>query len=69
MSKFKELLKNNHITQNELARELGVHQTLISQWCSGKGKPSILHVAALSRYIGVSTDIVIDCFNKKRVMK
>ena len=62
MSKFKELLKNKRIKQETLARELGVHQTLISQWCNGKGKPNIYQVVEVAKYIGVSAETIISCF-------
>ena len=31
---FKEMMKEANITQSELATLLGVHQTLVSQWCN-----------------------------------
>ena len=62
MSEFKLLLKNSKITQNDMAKSLGVHQTLVSQWCCGKGKPSIIQTAAIAKLLGVSVEEVIKCF-------
>ena len=62
--KLKELLKEKGITQGKLANELGVHQTLISQWCHGKCKPNVIQVAALARIIGVGTQQICDCFQE-----
>ena len=54
--KFKELMKKKGITQERLAGELGVHQTLISQWNSGKCKPNIIQTAATAKILGVSME-------------
>ena len=62
MSKFKTLLKSKKVTQNDMASQLGVHQTLISQWCQGKGKPSIVQVPAIAKLLGITADAVIACF-------
>ena len=64
--KFKEMMINKKITQNELADRLGVHQTLISQWCCGKGMPSIMQVGTVAEVLGVPVTEVIACFEKKR---
>ena len=41
---FKEVIKNlmeeKHLTQQTLADALGVNQTTVGQWLSGKKKPS-----------------------------
>lgn len=65
MSLFKRLLKEKGITQAVLAQKLGVHQTLISQWCHGKSKPSILQVPVIAETVGVSAEEVIGCFSEK----
>lgn len=62
MIRLKSLLKEKGITQEALARELDVHQTLISQWCHGKSKPNIYQVNAMAKYIGVSVEEIIECF-------
>ncbi len=64
MSKFKELLKNSKVTQEHMAKELGVHQTLISQWCKDKGKPNIVYTPVIAKILGVSVEDVIQCFIK-----
>lgn len=64
MSNFKKLLKEKNITQTMLAGALGVHQTLISQWCHGKSKPNIYQVSAMAKYINVSIEDIVNCFEK-----
>lgn len=62
---FKKMLKEKGVTQCVLAQKLGVHKTLISQWCHGKSKPSIYQVPKIAETVGVSTEEVIRCFQKK----
>ena len=62
MSKFKYLLKEKNVTQCVVAKKLGVHQTLISQWCVGKGKPTIEQAPVIAKELGVSVEDVIACF-------
>lgn len=64
VSMFKKLMKENGVTQCALAKKLGVHQTLISQWCHGKSKPSIYQVPKIAETMGVTSDEVIRCFSK-----
>ena len=65
MSKLKNLLKENNITQSMIAEALGVHQTLISQWCHGKSKPNINQASDMAKYMGVSIDAIANCFKKE----
>lgn len=62
MIRLKELLKEKSVTQEALARELGIHQTLISQWCHGRCKPNIYQASAMAKCIGVSVEEIIGCF-------
>lgn len=61
---FKELMNDAGITQKEMAEELGFHQTLISQWQLGKGKPSITVVSKIAKMLKVKPEAVIKCFEK-----
>ena len=62
---LKELSKEKKITQQEIADTIGVHQTLVSQWFTGKTKPSLDHAQALAKLLGVSTDDVISAVRTK----
>ena len=63
-SNFINLLKERKVTQKELAEELGVHQTLISQWCCGKTTPTIRQVSSLSEFLKIPVEDIIKCFKK-----
>ena len=61
---FKDLLKEKKITQSNLARALGVDQTLISQWCHGKCKPNVNQVDDIITYTGIPAETIIACFRQ-----
>jgi transcriptional regulator with XRE-family HTH domain len=61
---LKALIKEKKKTQQELANELGVHQTLISQWCCGKSKPSLAEALKLSKILGVPLEKIAECVSK-----
>lgn len=65
MSKLGDLLKEKNMTQSTVAEKLGVHQTLISQWCRGKGTPNIRATMKLARILGVDYTIVIEALLPK----
>lgn len=56
MTSIKELRKQKHVSQAELARELGIHQTAVSQWENGRTMPDTDSLNKLSEYFGVSID-------------
>ena len=51
-----ELRKQNNITQEELAAELGVTAAAVSKWENSYTLPDILMLCALADYFGVTTD-------------
>lgn len=51
-----ELLKEKGLTAKELAVAIGVSSGNISDWRSGKAKPSTEAVAKMAVYLGVTTD-------------
>ena len=58
---LKELIKNKKMTQQEVADRLGVHQTLVSQWCCGKSKPSLIEALELSKLLEVTLEKIAEC--------
>lgn len=62
MTRFRELMKERRVTQNALADRLGVHQTLISQWCHNKGTPSIHYLPTISIMLRASIEEIVGCF-------
>lgn len=60
MNKYKKLRKEINISQSELAGILGVSQTAISQWETGKYYPDVSTLKALAEIFCVSTDYLLD---------
>ena len=59
MSLIKELRKEKGISQQELARLCGVHQTAVSQWEKGRTLPDRNSLRLLSKVFGVSVDTLL----------
>ncbi len=57
--KLQQLRKQKEITQEELAEAIYVSRTAISKWESGRGYPSIDSLKALSKYFGVTIDVLL----------
>ena len=49
-----EILKEQRISQKEIALCCGVSQPTVSEWVSGKKTPSLENLAKLSKRLGVS---------------
>lgn len=57
--RLKELRKGKGITQEQLAKDLGVNNTTISIWERGVRKPDINTIEQLAVYFGVSTGYLL----------
>lgn len=53
------LLEKRGKRSSDLARALGVRQTTVSEWKTGKREPSATHYEKLADYFGVSLDYLI----------
>lgn len=53
------LRTENHISQSQLAKALGVSQKAVSLWESGDRVPSATVIASLAKYFGVSADYLL----------
>lgn len=53
---LKQIRKEAHLTQEELANCVGVRRETISQLESGKGNPSLLTVLKVAKVLKVSVD-------------
>lgn len=60
MTTLKKIRKLHHISQIELAQEIGVTQGAVSQWESGSAKPTLENLVAIARYFGCKVDDLID---------
>lgn len=57
--RIKELVATEKITCYVLAKELGIHQSTITNWLNGKKEPSIESLWKLADYFDVSVDYLI----------
>lgn len=53
---IRQLRKEKHLSQTELAKQLHVSQATITAWETGRSDPSISALNALADYFNVSTD-------------
>ena len=64
---LKDLIKEKKVTQKSMAKNLGVTQSLISQWCSGKCQPQISQLKPLCQMLKVDLETLVDCFENESV--
>lgn len=57
--RLKELRERKGISQARLADELGIRQSTVGMWESGKNKPHPDMLVKLSKYFGVSVDYLL----------
>lgn len=58
---LKEIIKKSGKTQQQVADELGVHQTLVSQWSHKKTKLSAVDAAKLAKVLDVTLETIVEC--------
>lgn len=56
MNRIKELRKKNRLSQTELAKEMGVHQTSVSQWEREDAMPTAEMLFRLAKFFGVTAE-------------
>lgn len=59
MNRIRKLRKEKNISQVKLAEYLGVHQTAISQWETGRTNPDLATAKKLAAYFGVTLDYLL----------
>lgn len=60
-----KLMKEHNYTAKKTTELLGVSQSTISDWKSGRIKPSIEHIIKLSQIFNVSTDYILTGLDKE----
>lgn len=60
MTTLKKIRKLHHISQIELAQEIGVTQGAVSHWESGDAKPTLENLIAIAKFFGCKIDDLID---------
>ena len=63
-NKLIEAIKNSGLSQTELAKELNVNQSMISDYLRGKKMPSIETFANLCKILDIDSNDIL-CINDK----
>ncbi len=58
--KIKMLREKKHITQAELAKQLGITRAGVNAWEMGISVPSTQYIVELAVFFGVSTDYLLE---------
>ena len=58
MSKLKKILFEQDISQRDLARSSGIHESIISMIVNGKYLPDDLQMQKISRVIGLDPEVI-----------
>lgn len=59
MNRVRELRKKHGLSQSQLAEKLGVHQTAVSQWETGRTDPDIECARKMASIFDVSLDALL----------
>ena len=63
MNKFKDrlnkILKEEGITQSELAKRICMSKTIVNNYCSGKREPSLSVLVLICKELDVSADYLL----------
>lgn len=57
--RIKELMKEQHLNQVQLAEKIGVKQNTISAWLLGKKEPCITSLWSLADFFDVEIDYLV----------
>lgn len=62
---FKELRKQVGITQSALAIRLGVTQSTLAMWETGKSRPRLVALSKIASVLNVPVERVLECFTSE----
>jgi len=65
--RIKTLRETNDLTQNQLARKLGVTRASVNAWEMGQSSPNIKNVLGMADIFNVSTDYVLGRINDSSI--
>lgn len=60
MKRLKELRHSRHLSQTELAKQLGFSQSIVSAWELGTSEPGAGALTAISKFFDVSVDYLLE---------
>ena len=55
---LKDLLREHGLTQEELAKRIGVSRELVTNWISGRRRPSLKHLRRIAEVLGISEKVL-----------
>jgi len=67
--KIFSMAKEKKVSQKELAQNIGVSPSVLSDWRSGRLKPSAEAISKLAKYFGVTTDYLLDLTDTPQALK
>ena len=63
MNKFRErlneCLKENNLSQNKFAKEIGMSQSIVNNYCTGKREPSLDALMTICDALGETADYML----------
>lgn len=59
MNEIRRLRELNNMTQDELAKKLGVGRSTVAKWESGENMPRVKQLIAMSQFFGVKVDVLL----------
>lgn len=68
MNRLKNLRESKGISQQKLALEINVSQTMISKYELGQAEPGISTICKIAEYFGVSSDYLLEISNDKIIL-
>ena len=57
--RLSELIKDEKISKRELAKQIGVSATSVSDWSTGKIQPTVENIYLICEYFQVSADYML----------
>ena len=58
--RIKQLRKQHSLSQEEFANKIGVSQTTVTAWETGKAEPASSIIVKIANYFNVTTDFILD---------
>lgn len=58
-TRLRELMKDSHVSQKQLAEALGITRQSISQYCDGSSQPALNNLITIAEYFNVSLDYLL----------
>ena len=62
--KIKTLRMSNNLTQNDIAKKLGITRSSVNAWEMGISVPSTMYIVELANLFAVSTDYILGLEHK-----